>query len=199
MASEGGGANTPYSPQQVQAGQGRLLGTNSFTSSEKVQGASNLIASGFNVLGAYQKGRMAVIQGDYQAQQAEFNAELLAVQREDILDISEDVAQERQKRIGQMLGVQKTTMAARGIEVDGELADLIASEERRIGAEDILAIKTNARKQAFGIELQEQDLKAQARFARIRGKSARKQGVVSAWSGLAQSVFSTALSAGTGA
>lgn len=105
------------------------------------------------------------------AKQMEFNANLLEFKKKDLKKIEKSDIQRREDQVNQMLGGQKLSLAAQGIDVDSEVAGVIEDEERRIGREDVQAIKNNAWREAQGLELEQFNLRSNARSTRLTGVS----------------------------
>ena len=118
------------------------------------------------------------LHSQYEARQMEFNAQMLDMRAEEVnVQAEKDIVQ-RQSDISRMLGTQKVSVAAQGIELDSEVALQIKEETERIGREDVMAIKNNAWKQAWGMEVESADMRSQADFTRQAGKSRARSTLV---------------------
>lgn len=108
-------------------------------------------------------------QAEFDARQSEYNASLVKYQKSEILSQAQRDTQYREQQVNKMIGTQKVSLAAQGIEVGSELGQALEQEERRIGAEDVQAIKNNAWREVMGLEIKRTDLMAQAGATRIGG------------------------------
>ena len=114
-------------------------------------------------------------QSEFEARQMEFNAQLTDMRREELGEQRGKDIVARESQINQMIGSQKTAMAASGVSLDSELAQQIKEESLRTGTEDVQMIKNNAWKQAWGLEMEAQDMRSQAGFTRLGGKNKARQ------------------------
>lgn len=62
-----------------------------------------------------------------------------------------EMARRYQVDLGQLLGTQRTRMAASGVDVTQGTAAAVAGETARIGEEELTLIRENARREAFGL------------------------------------------------
>lgn len=135
-------------------------------------GVGQMALGGFQILAGQQQGASMRRQAEIDARQSEFNASLIDFQKRDIAKQRDEDIFLRERQVNQMLGSQKVSLAAQGIEVDGELGEAFAEQERKIGLEDIQAIKNNAWRASMGLEIKKQDLLMEAKATRLRGESA---------------------------
>ena len=117
-------------------------------------------------------------QSAFEAMQLEHNAKLLEFQKEDIQAQLNDETTARFKEAKRLIGDQKVVMAAQGVTVEGGLGEQLMQEELQYAADDVQTLKNNAWRQAFGIEIEQENLKTQAKFTRIGGKEAARQTLV---------------------
>lgn len=114
-------------------------------------------------------------QANFDAQQSEFNAQFLELKKPDIIAKRDDDVLRRESQVRQMIGAQKTTLAAQGIEIDSELGQQLAETEQIIGMEDTESIRNNAWREAMGIDVQASDLRTQAQVSKLEGASKARQ------------------------
>lgn len=136
-----------------------------------------ILSAPFQIIEGYNKGRSLQIQADFDAQQQDFNAEQLLVQRKDLLENSEKQADLIEREAKQIVGTQKAALAAQGIDLGSDVAGLLEEDTRFTAREDVLATRNNAWRQALGLEIASDDLKIQAKFTRLTGKSQRRQAI----------------------
>jgi len=138
-------------------------------------GAASVGMAGLQMYEAKNQADALKRQSAFEAKQMEFNAQLTDIRREEVGEQRDKDIVRRESQIKQMIGSQKSSMAASGIELDSELAEQIESDSLRTGAEDVQMIKNNAWKQAWGLEMEAQDLRSQAGFTRLGGKQRARQ------------------------
>lgn len=132
-----------------------------------------LVASGLaQGYGAIKNAQAQREQADFQAGQDQFNATVAGLQAEDAIARGEQEAKNAAYQAGQIKGAQKAGFAGSGVAVDsGSAADIIA-ETDKMSMMDILTIKNNAAREAFGYRAQGIGLQAQAEITRKAGRSA---------------------------
>lgn len=92
--------------------------------------------------------------GDFQADQEKFNSQVAGLQAEDAITRGEFEVQNAQRQARQFVGAQKAAFAGNGVAVDsGSALDAIA-ETDKMSSLDILNIRNNAAKEAFGYKAQ---------------------------------------------
>ena len=111
-------------------------------------------------------------------QQSQANARAAAYDRQAQMSLQqgEYQAQRKQEDIDRLMGQQFASVAASGFTLDGSPSNVIASTASS-GALDTGALRWNAR-------IQSDDLRYQARIARINGRNAMVGGIVGAAGGL---------------
>lgn len=123
-------------------------------------------------IGAIKNSQAQREQADYQANQDSFNATVTDLQAADAIARGETDAQNAGIQAAQLKGTQKAAFAGQGVDVStGSAADLIA-ETDKMSMLDILTIKNNAAKEAFGYKAQGAGYLNQADITKKAGKSA---------------------------
>ena len=135
--------------------------------------------SALSLLEAKNQADALKLQSQFDAQQAEFNSQLIGMQKNDLERQSVEDVKTRNRNLKQILGKQKVSLAAQGIKVDSDLAQDLEDSERGIAAEDVEIIKNNAWRQVMGLEIQQSDILNQARSTREQGKTAARNTLVS--------------------
>lgn len=146
-------------------------------------GAGGAIAqggiAGLQLLEAKNQADSIKRQSQFEANQLEFNSQLLEFTKRDIAKQAETDKELREKQLNQMLGAQKVSFAGQGVDLDSEVVQLFERDERNLALEEVQAIKNNAWKQSMGIEIQQSDLRNQAVFTRLAGKDKARQAISS--------------------
>ena len=127
--------------------------------------AAGGVSAGSQILAAKMQANAIEEQGEFQAQQLKFNSQIAMIQRKEIEDQADSDSFQKQKEVNQMLGAQKASMAANGLDVTGDLAQSIQSDTRKTGQEDVVAIKNNAWREAWGMKVKATDLSNQSNYA----------------------------------
>jgi hypothetical protein len=126
------------------------------------------LATGY---GAIKNSQAQREQADFQADQDKFNSVQSNLQADDAIARGEIDAQNAGTQARQFKGAQKSAIAASGVAVDsGSAADLLA-ETDKMSTLDILQIKNNAAREAFGYRSQGANYANQADITRRTGKS----------------------------
>lgn len=139
-----------------------------------IAGGIQVALAGMSYLEAKNNADAMRRQAYFEANQMEYNAELLDLYKEDLRKQSLNDIFQREAQVRQMLGDQKVALAAQGIDLSSEVAQNLSADEIQTGIDDVQAIKNNTWKEVFGIEVQQADLRTKAMGARITGKSQAK-------------------------
>lgn len=105
----------------------------------------------------------------YNSKVAKYNAKVADIQATEAVRLGgEDIA--RTQRAGsQAIGSQRAGFAAQGVEVNSDTAAQVQEDTARAVAEDVVAIRNNARREAWGYKVRATDTRAQGRQARYQG------------------------------
>lgn len=149
-------------------------------------------ASGISSFGsAYAQSQALKTQGEYQKQQYDTNARLSEMAATDAIKRGEKEAESHRKKTNQVVGSQRAALAAQGINVDSGSAAAVQKETKQAGKEDIMAIRNNAWKEAWGFRVQANNYSGQGAMAELAGRTSSRNtlltGGMQAASGLAQS------------
>lgn len=115
---------------------------------------------------------------EFEAQQLEFNSQLVSMQKDGIGAQLEKDLESRQTQTKQMIGAQKVALAGQGIDIEGDLGEELQETEHFISNQDVQALKNNAWRQAMGLEIESADLRAQAGFTRLGGRDKARNTLV---------------------
>lgn len=109
--------------------------------------------------------------GKYEAEVAEQNAKIAGIQAEQARQTG-NIEEERQRmRVRQMIGQQRAAFAANNVEVSGSALDVLG-DTAGFGFADATQIRSNALREAWGFNVQQQNEVGRARAARIGGRNA---------------------------
>lgn len=118
-------------------------------------------------------------QADYQKQQYNFNATLAEEQGKDAIKRGDVAAKDYNKKIKGVIGSQRAAMAAQGVDISDGSALEIQEDTAAIGAQDMLTIKNNAWREAWGYKVNVSNLKGQAAFAGIAAQTQNRNNILS--------------------
>jgi len=120
---------------------------------------------------AYNQAQTAKMQGDIQKSQYEANARMANLQAEDAIKRGDKEALAHKKKVRQLIGAQRAALAAQGIEVDSGSALDVQMDTAALGGEDILTIKNNAWREAWGYRVQAEDYRNKGTWAKMSGRN----------------------------
>ena len=133
---------------------------------------------GISLLSAVAEARRRKIQGAYQKQQLDFNAEVSDWQGDLAIKRGAEEASEVRKAGNQTRGSQRAAAAAQGLDVDsGTMADLQAETER-MTQDDMQTATNNAWLESWGMKMQSQQFRAAGRMAEMGAEADAKQTLI---------------------
>lgn len=125
---------------------------------------------------AEREGELLGLQYDQNALQHDRNAGLIGLEAADVrARAGADVLKVR-GAARRLAGDQRAAMAAQGIDLDSGSAADVVENDQRLAEIDVVTIRNNARKEAWGIEVQAQDARYQGALTRYQGDLARVAG-----------------------
>lgn len=132
------------------------------------------VSAGIGVFGSlsggYAQSQSIKANAAYQGTIAKINAELSTMQAEDALKRGENQARDYQTEVNNMLSDQRVAYAAQNVDITfGTPAD-VQKETRLKGALDVLTIKNNAWREAWGYKVEANNSTYQGKFAAITGE-----------------------------
>jgi len=136
-----------------------------------------------NAVGSIKAGNAAKRAG--QAQQdaandagdlADYNAQVADLQAQDAIARGADEEHRFRTRVRGAIGAQRAGFAASNIDVGYGSAVDVQADAAYLGELDALTIKTNAAREAWGYEVQGEDLRRRGQIARKEGKYALESG-----------------------
>ena len=154
------------------------------------QTAAYLVQGAAGLSGSLDQATAIRDQGAYARTVGDMNAKIAEQQAQDALKRGDTAASEHSKRVKVLLGSQRTAMAASGVD-SGYGTNLdIQGETRDMGSKDILTIKNNAAREAWGYAVTANNYRTQGQLdeigANFKAKSTILTGGMQFASGLAQ-------------
>lgn len=129
---------------------------------------------------AYSQSKAQKSEGAYQSSVLNANARLADAQAEDAIFRGDQDAARSRENVKKIIGSQRASMGAQGIEVnDGSALDVQADTAGQ-GAIDELTIKNNAYREAWGYRVQANDLRTQAEFTKLSSSNKSKNTILTA-------------------
>jgi hypothetical protein len=138
-------------------------------------GASGAVGSGaqgISAIGnAYAQAQSIKAEAEYKQKVFEMNTQLAEYQADDALKRGTKEAAAQHRRGNQMVGEQRASLAAQGVEVDyGSAAD-VQRETEMMSKLDEISIKNNAFREAWGYKTQAVDYATRGQMAKLAGEN----------------------------
>lgn len=124
-----------------------------------------------SLYGASKQAEAARAEAAFNAKQSEMNARLSEMQAEDAISRGDKEASNYKQKISQTIGSQRAAAAAQGIDVDSGSAMEIQEDTQRLGEKDVMTIKNNAWREAWGLKVEAQNHRANAVMGRAAGEN----------------------------
>lgn len=125
------------------------------------------------VKGQHAAGAAAGRAAESQAQQYEFNAGIADLQAQDAAQRGLEEEQRFRTQVRGLIGTQRAGFAGQNVVVgDGSAAD-VQADSARLGELDAQQVRANAQREAWGFQVQADDLRMGAKVARQGGQAAR--------------------------
>lgn len=133
-------------------------------------GASGAISAGtmgLSAVSAYMESESIKAKGKHDRMVAEQNARFAELQGEDAIKRGDKDAARVKQASKAMAGSQRASLAAQGVAVDTGSAAEVQEETQVLGALDALTVKNNAWREAWGLKVQADNYRSQARMAEM--------------------------------
>jgi hypothetical protein len=137
-----------------------------------LNGVGSFMQAGAAMSGAMTQSQALESQGKYQKQQYEVNAKLAEMQAEDSIKRGDKAAGRYKDAVKQVIGKQRAGYAGQGVDVNTGSASEVQAETVKIGTEDVMTIKNNAWREAWGFRSSAVNARHQGAVAAIAGKNA---------------------------
>lgn len=143
-------------------------------------GFGALVSGGAQVYGQIKQGEAAQEQGNYEKQIADYNAKVAEEQARDAIALGEQDVNQVSSTVERTVGSQRVSFAAQGINADmGSAADM-QRDTRAAGSQDVLTIRNNAARQAWGYRVQAKDYTMRGQMAQRAGDNAAHSSIATA-------------------
>jgi len=110
------------------------------------------------------------------ARQQEFNATVADAQGRDAIARGEAEAAQLRDQVRGLVGSQRSGYAGQGVVVDSGSAADVQADAKTLGEADVLTIRTNAQRAAWGFNVEAENARRNAAIARKGGVIALKEG-----------------------
>lgn len=145
------------------AGRSQMFGM----SSSELLGFGSLFQGLSGFASAYSQAAATQIQGAYQRQALEFNKEVAKMQAQDALDRGEQAVRQQRRQVRQILGSQRASLAGQGVAVNRDTAAQIQEDTAQFGELDVLQLRSNAWREAWGYRVQALQSGSAAQFTQM--------------------------------
>jgi hypothetical protein len=139
--------------------------------------------------GGIAQSRAIKAQGEYQAKMLELNAKLAEFQAGESIRIGERTAEDYQEKVRGLLGAQRVAIAAANIQLGEGSAAKIQEDTAAQAASEVITIRGNAWREAWGYRVHATDLRGQAAFTRVASRFEADQAL---WGGAMEGLSSFA-------
>lgn len=133
--------------------------------------ATSTIMAGLTLAGGVSQSRAINAMGDYQKSIFDTNARFSELRAEDAIKRGDKEAQNVQKQAKRLIGSQRATLAAQGIELDEGTALQIQEDTAELGAADAMTVRNNAWREAWGFRAQALDFRSQGKMAKLGARN----------------------------
>lgn len=130
-----------------------------------------ILGLGGSIYQSYNEAEMAKIQGAYQKQQYEQNAILAEIAGRQEIRRGDQEAAALGRKGNQIIGAQRASLAAQGIDVNANDALTVQAETAEAIARDKSQIKANAFRQAWGYKMQALNLNFNGQFSSLASEN----------------------------
>lgn len=156
-------------------------------------GATGALAA-LQLSSGYSQAQAIEAEGDYQQSIYNINARFADVQAEDAIKRGDKEAIQLKKQAKKLIGSQRVALAAQGIDIESGSALEVQEDTAALAADDVMTIKNNAWKEAWGYRVQAFDFRNRGEFAKLSAKNKARNTLLT--SGI--QAFSTLNSGGSG-
>ena len=125
---------------------------------------------GLDAAAAKRRGNAIRLQAEFQKQQYDFNAVMADFQAEDTISRGETAATDHQVRTQGLIGSQRVAMAAQGIDIESGSAMEVQEDTASQSAMDVMTIRNNAWREAWGYKVQASDYRFKGQLAKFSGE-----------------------------
>lgn len=139
---------------------------------------------------AYMQSKAIKSQASWDASQMENNAKMMDFRSKEATKQGEKDAQQHAGQVKRLMGRQRAVAAAQGIEVSDGSAMELQQDTAGLGALDVVTIRNNAWKQAWGYGVEAGNLRSSANMTRVSAKYNARQTLITGGMQAASSIMS---------
>jgi len=143
---------------------------------------ATIASTAVSAYGSMQAGKAEEAQYNYQAAVDRNNAQVKQWQSDDALKRGKEEERRQRLMTAQKKGAQVVGFAANGIDLGSENVAETLADTAMIGELDALTIRSNAKREAYGYQVEGSNFEASAGAKKIAGKNAKKAGTMNAFS-----------------
>ena len=154
--------------------------------------ALSAVGTGVGVLGSMQQASASKAAADYQAKISDVNAQINTQNASYAAKAGEAKAFQQEQRTRAGIGEMLATQASSGVDVTGKSASDIRTSQAEIGALDSQTIRSNAARQAYGLQTAATNDINEASAQRAKGDNAMTTGYIDAFGGMLRGAGSAA-------
>lgn len=148
------------------------------------------VSTGAQAAGSYQQSQAALAQGRYGRNMANLNANMTEIEAQDAIRRGNVAANRQNLRTQLLIGNQRATAAAQGVDVNSGSALDLQAEAARMGVIDANTIKMNAYKEAMGLRMQGSNQRFQGNMAYLSGRGKAANTLLAGGTGAARTALS---------
>lgn len=124
-----------------------------------------------SVSSSYAQAQADRMQGDYRKQVADINSKFADISYKDAIDRGESAVRINQQRTRSMVGAQRSSFAAQGIDVNKGSAADVQESTAGMSALDNMTIRQNAMREAMGYKVQALNYSMEGQFASMSARN----------------------------
>ena len=109
-------------------------------------------------------------QGDYQKSMSDLNARIAGIEAKDAVSRGDTAAMQYKKNVAKVIGAQRSSYAAQGVNVDSGSASDIQDQTSLQAARDVNQIKSNSWREAWGYKVEAGNSSIAGTFAQNAAK-----------------------------
>lgn len=133
--------------------------------------ATGIALASLAVVNAVQQSQAQQVQGEYQKSMFEMNARLANINAEDAISRGNEAASRVRQKGQSIAGSQRAALAAQGINIESGSAADVAAQTEYFNTLDIMTVRNNAWREAWGYKNQAIEYGTKARFSGISGRT----------------------------
>lgn len=133
--------------------------------------ATGIALASLAVVSAYQQAEAQTMQGEYQKSMFEMNVKLAGINAEDAITRGNEQASRLRSKGKSIAASQKAAFAAQGISTEGGSAEDVMAQTQMFNELDVMTVRNNAWREAWGYKNQAVEYGTKARFASMGART----------------------------